>query len=86
MEIDGVLDPIGILGGQAPAESGSALEISDEETKLYDKSFARPVQTVSGGQIGKQWRKDVPGKIIWESSDERLAATRAKIAAAISQE
>jgi len=55
-----------------------------QETKKYDKSFAKPVQHVSWNwnRDGKGDRK-VPGYLIWESSTKRLAETRAAIAKAI---
>ncbi|HUW56503.1 MAG TPA: glycoside hydrolase domain-containing protein [Planctomycetota bacterium] len=55
-----------------------------QETKDYDKSFALPVQHMSWN-----WNRDgkgdrqVPGFVIWESSAERLAETRAAIAKAL---
>jgi len=55
-----------------------------QETKDYDKSFAKPVQHVSWNwnTDGKGNRK-MPGYYIWESSPERLAETRAAIAKAL---
>ena len=84
---DGIEDfeLLALLRKKDPALAKKLCHRMVQETKDYDKSFAAPVQHMSWN-----WNRDgkgdrqVPGFVIWESSAERLAETRAAVAAGLS--
>ncbi len=57
-----------------------------QETKDYDKSFEQAVQHVSWSwNTDGKGDRQVPGFVVWESSPTRLAAARAEILKALSE-